>query len=114
MQNNALSSVAMSEIQCYADSFSPLVGSVFAIETTMGAIPLRLEEIIFKEMHNLGPYHCYILIFSGPAEIFFHEGTYRMEQDRMGSLEIHIAPCRVTETGYLYQAIFSILKEGAG
>lgn len=93
-----------------ADFFIPAIGSAFIIDTNIGTIPMTLEEVICKDSYNNGPFHCFYLIFTGPGEIFFHEGSYSLIHETLGSQVIHIAPTGKTETGYRYQAIFSIAK----
>lgn len=93
-----------------ADIFKTAVDSPFTIDTSVGTFALILKQVIYKESHNTGPFHCFILIFTGPGEIFFHEGSYSLKHEKLGCHMIHIAPTGKTETGYRYQAIFTLAK----
>lgn len=51
------------------------------------------------------------LFFRGPADTFAPQGTYTLEHERMGALEIFIVPVAREAQGFLYESVFNFFKE---
>ncbi len=49
-------------------------------------------------------------IFRSPLQHFLPQSTYRMEHERLGSVEIFIVPVRKDGEGIYYEAVFNRLK----
>jgi hypothetical protein len=48
--------------------------------------------------------------FRGSLDQFLPQNTYRMEHERLGSVEIFIVPVRKDSDGFYYEAVFNRLK----
>jgi len=46
-------------------------------------------------------------LFRSPPEHFLPQGTYRMEHERLGGVEIFIVPIRRDGAGIYYEAVFN-------
>ena len=51
------------------------------------------------------------LFFRGPADIFVPQGTYTLEHEQMGALDIFLVPVARGERGFLYESVFNFFKE---
>lgn len=50
------------------------------------------------------------LFFRGPADIYARQGTYALEHEKMGTLEIFLVPVARDERGFLYESVFNFFK----
>ena len=51
------------------------------------------------------------LFFRGPADIYVPQGTYSLEHERMGALDIFVVPVGRDAAGFLYESVFNFFKE---
>ena len=51
------------------------------------------------------------LFFRGPADIYVPQGTYTLEHERLGALDIFIVPVARDADGFLYESVFNFFKE---
>jgi hypothetical protein len=79
--------------------------------------PVELELVEVKsyepgenEQHGMERFS---LFFRGPADIFIPQGTYSLEHERMGTLDIFIVPVKRDEQGFRYESVFNFFKESA-
>ena len=54
------------------------------------------------------------LFFRGPADICVPQGTYSLEHEKMGALDIFVVPVGRDADGFLYESVFNFFKEGDG
>ncbi len=91
------------------EEFAPLVGESFRLDAgEAGALELRLTGAI--PARNPGPEgarHPFTLEFLGPREPILPQSIYRIDHDRLGTLEIFIVPVGSDESGTAYEAVFS-------
>jgi hypothetical protein len=52
------------------------------------------------------------IFFRGPQTPFLPQGTYHLEQERIGELDLFIVPIGKQADGYLYEAVFNYALEG--
>ena len=50
------------------------------------------------------------LFFRGPADIYVPQGTYSLEHERMGALDIFVVPVARDASGFLYESVFNFFK----
>ena len=85
------------------DAFRPHVGTTFSIDVQGGdPLVLTLDEVQVRSEHELRA-EPFTLSFSGPAEPMAPQGTFRLEHDELGSLEVFLVP---VEAGR-YEAVFN-------
>ena len=92
------------------DTFRPFVGTAFTTETPHGKLSFTLDETLYNERYNTGPYHCFTLILSGPGNVFFPQGNYVFRQESLGEVPVFLIPIGKTETGFQYQVVYSVEK----
>lgn len=94
------------------ESFTPLVGSEFAISFSDGRYVMTLRE---AEAAQTGPRPAsspemrapFSLTFVGPGEFILPQSIYPLENATLGTLEVFIVPIGRDDSGVQYQAIFS-------
>jgi hypothetical protein len=50
--------------------------------------------------------------FRGPADILVPQGSYSLEHERMGALDLFLVPVARDDGGFLYESVFNFFKEG--
>ena len=50
------------------------------------------------------------LFFRGPADIFVPQGTYTLEHEKMGALDIFVVPVARDASGFLYESVFNFFR----
>lgn len=85
------------------DTFRPHVGTSFAIEVQGGEpLVLTLEDVQVGTGHELRA-EPFTLVFSGPPERTAPQGTFHLEHDELGPLDVFLVP---VEPGR-YEAVFN-------
>jgi len=77
--------------------------------------PVELELVEVKsynpEENEQRGMERFSLFFQGPADIFVPQGTYTLEHERMGALDIFIVPVTRDGGGFRYESVFNFFKE---
>jgi hypothetical protein len=94
------------------ESFSGRIGEQFqmvaagaGVETP--AVELRLSEAAALGKAAPGLRAPFSIVFSGPAENIQPQGTYRLEHEGLGPLELFLVALAPDVHGARYQAVFS-------
>ncbi|MGE3466696.1 MAG: hypothetical protein AB7J13_07160 [Pyrinomonadaceae bacterium] len=53
------------------------------------------------------------LLFRGPVEAPAKQGTYRLENEELGSMDIFLVPVKKDEAGLYFEAVFNQFREAA-
>ena len=95
------------------ESFRENLNTKFRVRAE-APMPVELELVEVKsyepsenEQHGMERFS---LFFRGPADIFIPQGTYSLEHERMGALEIFIVPVKRDEQGFRYESVFNFFK----
>jgi hypothetical protein len=66
-------------------------------------------ELVEVEAHGdvAGQTGRFSALFRGPVDHFFPQGTYRMEHEQLGGMELFIVPIRKDNEGIYYEAVFN-------
>ncbi|HKU42044.1 MAG TPA: hypothetical protein VJR89_27990 [Polyangiales bacterium] len=89
-------------------SFEPLLHQRFALR--IDEQPIELELVELKSLGSSRTTHRepFSLIFRGPREHWFTQGTYPVQHAKLGTLPLFLVPVGPDEWGkMLYQAIFT-------
>ncbi|HTQ10812.1 MAG TPA: hypothetical protein VMI31_12120 [Fimbriimonadaceae bacterium] len=86
-----------------AADFAPHIGTEFRAEATVLTLS-KAEELGAAGIGSRAPF---ILIFKAPAEAALGQGTYALDHEALGRLEIFLVPIGVTPDSRTYQAIFN-------
>ena len=92
------------------DSFSAQLNTKFRLGVgTERSVELELVEV---QAHGdvAGQTERFSAFFRGALDQFLSQGTYRMEHERLGSVEIFIVPIRKDNEGIYYEAVFNRVK----
>jgi hypothetical protein len=89
--------------------FEPAVDEVFTISFTDARFDLRLREVTalkhhVPQIHSRPPFS---LLFVCPDRRILNQGSYAIEHERLGMLEIFLVPVGADENGVQYEAVFS-------
>jgi hypothetical protein len=87
-----------------AADFAPHIGTTFTIA---GEVEATLENVQEREADPSAPRQPFNLLFRGPREPLLPQQTYRVEHDRLGTLEIFLVPVGSSDAGTLYEAVFN-------
>ncbi len=72
---------------------------------------LVLELIKAEDTGSSPRQEQFSLIFRGPADRAIPQGTYRMEHDNLGQMNLFLVPVAKQEDGMHYQAVFNRFRE---
>ena len=89
--------------------FAGLLSSKFQLHNERAGTELELVEATKLGAGRRGRRDPFSLIFRGPRDVVFPQRIYRLQADRLGTLDIFLVPVGPNEegTGMLYQAIFT-------
>ncbi len=100
-----------------AADFLPLLGSRFQVDRSGPTIHLELVEVRrsppgseAEARHRAAAgirEEPFTLLFRGPRDTPLDQRIHRLEQDRLGTLEIFLVPVRPDDRGPLYEAVFN-------
>lgn len=94
----------------HLDSFSEHVNSKFRINTDDTNV-VEIELIEAADEESTPRQERFSLIFRGPLQPFLLQGTYRIEHDKLGTLDLFLVPIAKEEDGFHYQAVFNRLRK---
>jgi hypothetical protein len=89
-------------------AFSKQVGSTYALDhPNWGSIPLELVTV--SDLRETPRQRMYSLIFRGPLEKPFQQGSFPLEHAAMGRATLFLVPVAREADGFRYQAVFNHL-----
>lgn len=94
----------------HLDSFSEHLNTKFRIYGSDSTV-LEIELIEAADDESTPRQERFSLIFRGPLQTFLPQGTYRIEHDKMGPLDLFLVPIAQVEDGFHYQAVFNRLRK---
>lgn len=90
-------------------SFDDHMNTLFTIiDESAGPVELELveaEENITEKLYSFS------ILFVGPADMPLIQKIYKIEHDRMGTLDLFLVPVGQTGAGLEYEAVFSRFSE---
>lgn len=95
------------------DDFRPHVGQRFVLDLDgTGSLDLELVEAFTHEdgaaaVDDSGTRSPFTVQFAGPSEPIVAQRIYRIENERLGALEIFIVPIARDESATRYEAVFA-------
>jgi hypothetical protein len=90
------------------ESFGGHVGEPFRLAGADGEV-----DVVLADAQSLGPPPApevrapFSLVFAGPPQPIFPQGTYRLEHPELPALELFVVPVTPGADGARYQVIFS-------
>jgi uncharacterized protein DUF6916 len=93
--------------------FADRVGETFDVRVdSVAVLALTLAEATVSDVPGgIGPDGAeraqFSLVFSGPPQPFLPQGTYRLEHDELGALELFLVPIGPDADAMRYQAAFA-------
>lgn len=91
------------------ETFQPELGSTFAISFADARFDLELREakaLTFRDP-KVQIRHPFSVLFVCPDKRVLEQGTYAIDHERLGRLEIFIVPVDADEDGVHYEAVFN-------
>ena len=92
-----------------AADFSPHLHDTFRVVTD-GSVSCELELV---EVHDTGrasptrKQSPFSLLFKGPRDNLLPQQLYRIENEKLGPMDLFIVPVRADQDGYYYEAVFN-------
>ena len=71
---------------------------------------IELELIQLTEGVSNPAHEQFSLIFRGPLDYFLGQGTYHMEHDKTGEIDLFLVPIGQEQDGFRYEVIFNRLR----
>ncbi len=102
----------MSEFQTAAD-FEKCLDTNFRVElVSPGPIELKLIAVIPRksEPHEQAGMERFSVVFSGPADVFLPQGTYRVTHPEMGEIYIFLVPLAPEAGVFKYEAVYNYYR----
>lgn len=100
----------MSDVQNEA-GFAKNVNTNFRIKVESPR-PVELKMISVtprvSEPHEQAGIERFSVVFSGPADIFLPQNTYRMVHPEMGEFEVFLVPIAKEADGFRYEAVYNV------
>jgi hypothetical protein len=90
--------------------FSEQLHTIFQLRVP-GAGPLALELTEVTDKEQSPQVEQFSLIFRGPLTPHFGQGTYTVEHEKLGTLDLFFVPLGPHSTGMSYQVIFNRLRK---
>ena len=87
------------------DSFAQQLDTPFQVERAGTTVTLMLVEA--AEVRAARGWEAFSLIFRGPADAFFPQGSYSFRHDAFGDFELFFTPIGQDQFGFSYEAVFS-------
>jgi hypothetical protein len=89
-------------------SFEEHLGSRFHIHAGDGrSVEAELYQVARHEEHDGPRKQPFSLFLRGPRDIVLPQQIYRVEHERMGTMEIFLVPVGPDEQGMRYEAVFN-------
>lgn len=96
-----------------AASFASHLYSIFIAHATE-ALSLEFELAEVAERPSAPGQVLFTLQFRGPLEYLLQQGTYRLEHDQLGVLDVFLVPVSKQADGYRYEVVFNLLTSPDG
>ena len=94
------------------ENFSENVKTKFQVQLAEGQwVELELTEV--KEHPSSPRQEMFSLFFSGAPDALLPQNTYHLEHERLGALDMFLVPVGKDEKGFIYEALFNRLPQGA-
>jgi hypothetical protein len=90
------------------DNLAGNVHTSFRLSTEDGRT-LDLELVSVSGLHETERQKNFSIIFLGPLDRPLGQGMYRMEHDRMETIDLFIVPVAKNDKGFEYEAVFNHL-----
>jgi hypothetical protein len=91
------------------EAFSENLNTTFRIPFQSGeTAELELVEVV--ETMLTPTQQQFSIFFRGPLEYLLPQGTYRMEHEKMGAIDIFIVPVGKEQDGFHYEAVFNHVR----
>jgi hypothetical protein len=88
------------------DEFSAVVNSRFGVSAN-GDPPVEFTLIECNTLTHTDTQECYSLLFCGPSDQPAVQGTYRLENHKLGNLELFLVPIKRDDQGVYFEAIMN-------
>jgi hypothetical protein len=72
----------------------------------------ELELIEVVEGRSRPTQQQFSVFFRGPLDYLLQQGTYHMEHDQLGAMDIFIVPIGREPDGFHYEAVFNYVTQG--
>ena len=94
-------------------SFTKHVNTVFRVKVSAPR-PIELELVEVKG-YAASPtdqkgMERFSLLFNGPGDLQLPQGTYQLEHEQLGSLDIFLGAIARDQRGFTYEAVFNYFK----
>jgi hypothetical protein len=94
----------------HLDSFSEHVNTKFRINTDTSTV-IEMELIEATDEETTPKQERFSLIFRGPEQPYLPQGTYRIEHDKMETLNLFLVPIGKEDDCFHYQAVFNRVRK---
>lgn len=89
-------------------SFSEHLNTKFRIHPDESTV-VETELIVAEDLGSTPKQERFSLIFRGPNEPYLPQRIYRVEHEKMGTLNLFLVPIAKDEDGFQYEAVFNRL-----
>src|SRR5437879_2190654 len=93
-------------------SFVESLGSKFKLKNESSE-SFELELLEVSELKRTELYDSFSITFRCASAEVLPQSTYRLEQEKMGELELFLVPISRDQGGVSYEAVFSLTREEA-
>ncbi len=91
-----------------ASTFTPHVGSAFAVAHLPGGLSLTLRSVdVLRAGPTPASRHSFSLEFTGPRTPMLSQGVFTLDHEAIGRLELFLVPLQPDEAGARYEAVFT-------
>ena len=103
----------MSDVQNEAN-FAKNVNTEFRVEVdSPRPIDLKLISVTprVNEPHEQAGMERFSAVFSGAADLFLPQNTYRLVHPEMGEFEVFLVPIAQDADGFRYEAVYNLFRK---
>jgi hypothetical protein len=88
-------------------TFAPLLHAKFLVQLDPSeSAEVELIQVTGQESNTM---ETFSLVFRGPADQPFRQGTYTLQHEKLGTFQLFLVPIGRDESGYSYEAVFNRL-----
>ena len=92
------------------DDFAAALNTQFRVQPDSGA-PVDLTLVQVSDVISAPRQEIFSVVFHGPRDTLLPQQMYRMENERLGAIQLFIVPIAQNADGYAYEAVFNRLKK---
>jgi len=91
--------------------FKPLINETFTIQDDKNSVQMELIEVTEKNQDEVdSSIQSFSILFRGPKDKMLPQGIYRVDHEKIDTLDLFLVPVGPDQTGLCYEAVFNYMS----